>query len=87
MKNPFRLQLEAKKNRLRRRAGEVLREIGRAILLTGAIVPSPRCFWSATTTILRSPYLRIRETVVKGCKELTEKEILTLAAVRSRRTC
>jgi cell division protein FtsQ len=27
-------------------------------------------------------YLSIRETVVRGCKELTEKEILALAAVR-----
>jgi cell division protein FtsQ len=32
--------------------------------------------------VVRCPYLTVRETVVRGCKELTEKEILTLAAVR-----
>jgi cell division protein FtsQ len=83
MKKPFRLQLEVKKNRLKRRAGEVLREIGRVIFLTGAIV-----FVTATLLIgydhtLLSPHLRVRETVVKGCKELTEKDILSLAAVPS----
>ena len=83
MKKPFRMQLEAKKNRLRRRAGEVLREIGRAILLTGAIVFVTAALLIGYDRILRSPDLRIRETVVKGCQELTEKEILTLASVRA----
>ena len=83
MKKPFRMQLEAKKNRLRRRAGEVLREIGRVILLTGIIVFITAALVIGYDRILRSPDLRIRETVVKGCQELTEKEILTLASVRS----
>ena len=83
MKKPFRIQLEAKKNRLRRRAGEVLREIGRAVLLTGAIVLVTAAVLIGYDWILRSPDLSIRETVVKGCQELTEKEILTLASVRA----
>lgn len=83
MKKPFRMQLEAKKNRLRRRAGEVLREICRVILLTGAIVFITAALVIGYDRILRSPDLRIRETVVKGCQELTEKEILTLASVHS----
>ena len=81
MKKLFRLQLEAKKNRLRRRAGEVLREIGRAVLLTGAIVLVTAALLIGYDRILCSPDLRIRETVVKGCHELTEKEILTLASL------
>ncbi|MCX5836944.1 MAG: FtsQ-type POTRA domain-containing protein [Deltaproteobacteria bacterium] len=83
MKRPFHMQLEAKKNRLRRRAGEVLREIGRAVLLTGAIVFITAALLIGCDWILRSSDLRIRETVVKGCQELTEKEILTLASVRA----
>jgi cell division protein FtsQ len=83
MKKPFRMQLEAKKNRLRRRAGEVLWEIGRVILLTGAIVFITAALVIGYDRILRSPDLCVRETVVKGCQELTEKEILTLASVRS----
>lgn len=83
MKKPFRLQLDVKKNRLRRRAGEVLREIGRVIFLTGAIVSVTATLLIGYDQILLSPHLRVRETVVKGCKELTEKDILSLAAVRS----
>jgi cell division protein FtsQ len=83
MKKPFRLQLEVKKNRLRRRAGEVLREIGRVIFLIGAIVFVTSTLLIGYDQILLSSHLRVRETVVKGCKELTEKDILSLAAVRS----
>jgi cell division protein FtsQ len=83
MKKPFRMQLETKKNRLRRRAGDVLREIGNAFLLLGAIVFVTTALVIGYDRVLRSPALEIRETVVKGCKELTEKEILTLASIRS----
>jgi cell division protein FtsQ len=83
MKKPFRLQLEVKKNRLRRRAGEVLREISRVIYLTGAIVFVTATLLIGYDQLLLSPHLRVRETVVKGCKELTEKDILSLAAVRA----
>ncbi len=82
MKKPFRLQLEAKKHRLKRHAGEVLWEIGRAVLLTGGIAAVTALLLFGYDWTIRSPYLSIRETVVRGCKELTEKEILTLAAVR-----
>ena len=57
MKKPFRLQLEAKKHRLKRRAGEVLREIGRAILLTGAIAVVTAVLLIGYDWIIRSPYL------------------------------
>ena len=82
MKKPFHQQLEAKKNRLKRRAGDVLREIGRAFLLTGGITVVTALLLVGYDLTIRSPYLSIRETVVRGCKELTEKEILALAAVR-----
>ena len=81
MKKPFRMQMEAKKNRMRRRAGDVLRETGMAFLLIGAIVFVTTVLVIGYDQILRCPILGIRETVVKGCKELTEKEILTLASV------
>jgi cell division protein FtsQ len=81
MKKPFHLQLEAKKNRLKRHTGEVLREIGRAVLLTVGIVAVTALLLFGYDWTIRSPYLSIRETVVRGCKELTEKEILTLASV------
>ncbi|MBN2438114.1 MAG: FtsQ-type POTRA domain-containing protein [Deltaproteobacteria bacterium] len=83
MKKPFCMQFEAKKNRLKRRAGGVLQEIGRAILLTGAIVFVTTALLIGYDLILHAPDLRVRETIVKGCRELTEREILTLASVRS----
>ena len=82
MKKQFHEHLEAKKHRLKRRAGEVLREIGRAVLLTGGITAVTALLLVGYDLTIRSPYLSIRETVVRGCKELTEKEILALAGVR-----
>lgn len=83
MKTSYRLQFEAKKNRLKRRAGDVLLETGRALLLTGAIVAVTALLIAAFDFTLRSPHLGVRETVVRGCKELTEKEVLSLAGIRS----
>lgn len=83
MKKAYRPHLEARKHRLRRRAGDVLLETGRVILLTGAIVVVTAVLLAGYDWMIHSPHLRVRETVIRGCKELTEKEILTLAAVRS----
>ena len=83
MKRSYHLQWEAKKNRIRRNAGDTLREVGRVLLLIGAIVFITSALLTVYDQVLRSPHLTVRETVVKGCQELTEKEILDLAAVRS----
>ena len=82
MKKGFRLRLEARKHRAKRHAGGVIRELGRVALLTGSIAAVAVALLIGYDLILRSPYLAVRETVVRGCKELTEKEILTMAAVR-----
>lgn len=82
MKKQLHQQLEAKKHRLERHAGEILREIGRAILLTGGIAAVTALLLVGYDLTIRSHYFSIRETVVRGCKELTEKEILALAGVR-----
>lgn len=83
MNRPLQLKLEVKKNRMRRRAGETLGEIARSISLTGAVVILTAALILGYDQILLSPHLRIKETVVKGCKELTEKDILSLADIRS----
>ena len=66
MKKAFRLKLEAKKNRLKRRAGEVFREIGRALLLTGGIAAVAALLLLSFDLTVRSPALSIRETIVRG---------------------
>ena len=78
----FQQQLEVKKHRLRRRAGELLREIFQALALLAAITVFTALLLAGCDLTFRSSYFSLRETVVRGCKELTEKEILSLAAVR-----
>jgi cell division protein FtsQ len=82
MKKGFSLHLETRKHRLKRNARNLLREIGRAFFLTVAIGAVAAALVMGYDRIIRSPYLSLRETVVRGCEELTEKEILALAAVR-----
>ncbi len=82
MKKGLRQQLEAKKHRARRHAGGVIRELGRVMLLMGAIAAVTVALLIGYDWITHSPSLALRETIVRGCKELTEKEILALAAIR-----
>lgn len=74
--------MEARKHRMKRRAGDVLREIGRAVLLMGGIIAVTALLLVGYDLTIRSSYFSVRETVVRGCKELTEKEILILAGIR-----
>ncbi len=83
MKKGLRLQLQTRKHRLKRNARELLREVGLVILLTGTIVAGTAALLVGYDWIIRTPYLAVRETVVRGCKELTEKDIMALAAVQS----
>lgn len=82
MKKASWLRWEARKNRIRRNAGGVVLEIGQAGLLTAAIVFVTAILLALYDCVLHTPQLGVREIVVKGCKELTEKEILALAAIR-----
>ena len=74
---------EARMNRLRRRLvngiGEYLGALGLLIsitILTLLFIYAYSCFLSA-------PYFQIKETPVRGLKELTEKDILSLAEIKS----
>ncbi len=81
MKNPFRSRLEAKKYRLKRRSKHILHELFRtALLLSGISIVSAIMIYGYNFTI-SSPCFQIKEIVVRGCKELTEKEILSYAAI------
>ncbi len=82
MKRGFHFQLEARKHRAKRRAGGVIREVIQVISLLAAIVVVTAGLLAGYDWVLSAPRLAVRETIVRGCKELTEKEILALAAVR-----
>jgi len=76
--------LEAKKNRLRRRFVNGIGELIGAIGLLVSIALLCFLFIYAYSYALSTPYFEIRETAVRGLKELTEKDILTLASVPPR---
>jgi cell division protein FtsQ len=82
MKNPFKEKIETQKYRLRRRSKNIFHDLLRAALLLGVVAVISAVMIFGYNFTISSPYFQIKEIVVRGCKELTEKEILSLAAVR-----
>jgi cell division protein FtsQ len=80
----IKVSLEARKNRLRRRMFGALGESLGALGLLAAATVLVALFVYAYSTILSSPYFSIKEISVRGVKELTEKDILTMAKIRMR---
>jgi cell division protein FtsQ len=76
--------IAARKNRLRRRLtggiGELVGSIGVLFSITALCL----LFIYAYSYLLSSPYFEIKETSVRGLKELTEKDILMQAALQPR---
>jgi cell division protein FtsQ len=73
--------LRVRKNRLQRYSGHFFRDLaaGALIILATLLVTSTLIF--LYNYILSDPYFRIQETVVRGCQEVTEQEVLTLASL------
>ena len=73
--------LRVHKNRLQRYSGHFFRDLaaGALIVLATLMVTSVLIFFYSY--ILSDPYFRIQETVVRGCREVTEQEVLTLASL------
>lgn len=82
MKNPVKSRLEAKKYRLKRRSKHILHELLRTALLLSAISIVGAGMIYGYNFAISSPYFQIKEIIVHGCKELTEKEVLSYAAVK-----
>lgn len=82
MKNPFKEKIETQKYRLRRRSKNIFHDLLRAALLLGVVAVISAVMIFGYNFAISSPYFQIKEIVVRGCKELTEKEVLSLAAVR-----
>jgi cell division protein FtsQ len=74
---------EAKRYRMVRRFGEVAGDFFRAFCLLFCAAVLTCAFIYVYSYLLSSPYFAIRETSVRGLNELTEKDILTLADVKS----
>lgn len=84
MKGKMKVNLEARKNRLRRRLiGAMGDSLSALCLLLTAMVLSA-AFIYTYSSFLSAPYFEIREISVRGLKELTEKDILTMAKIQPR---
>jgi len=77
------VNLEVQKYRLKRHSRQISFDLLKASALLGAVGSLAAAMIWAYAFILSSPYFRIRETVVRGCKELTEKDVLAVAALPS----
>jgi cell division protein FtsQ len=75
---------EVRRHRLRRRAKATIKEILTASLALSGIGIVAALMIMGYLYLISHPYFAIREITVRGCKELTEKEILSLAAVNTR---
>jgi cell division protein FtsQ len=83
MKKSVRARILTVKSRLKRRAGYISREVLGSAMLIAAIFLIGSALIYGSNVVLSSPYFWIKETVIRGCKEVTEKDVLTLAALRS----
>lgn len=84
MKGKIKVNLEARKNRLQRRLIGAFGESLNALCLLLTAVVLSLSFIYAYSSLLSAPYFEIREISVRGLKELTEKDILTMAKIQPR---
>ena len=69
-------------HRLKRRSGEIISDILKAsLLLTGILLATALLILGYSHT-MSTPYFGIRETQVRGLKELTEKDVLAMADLK-----
>jgi cell division protein FtsQ len=75
-------RIETLHHRLKRRAGQILVDILKASLLLAIILVVTALLIGGYSHTVSTPYFGIRETQVRGVKELTEKDVLALAALK-----
>jgi len=82
MKNRFKTRLETRKNRFKRHGKNILTEISKAVILVVVVFAITAAMIQGYHYIVSCSYFHIKETIVRGCKELTEKDVLALAAIK-----
>lgn len=78
----LRRKVEVRTNRLKRHSGEIVREIGASALLIVLIAIVAASLLIGCDRVVHSSLFSIRETAVRGCGEVTEKDVLSLAAIK-----
>ncbi|MFH1079259.1 MAG: FtsQ-type POTRA domain-containing protein [Pseudomonadota bacterium] len=82
MGNVQQSRISAGRHRLKRRSGEILSEILKASLLLIGILLVTSLLILGYSQTMSTPYFGLRETQVRGLKELTEKDVLALADLK-----
>lgn len=82
MANKLKTSIEAKKNRFRRRFVDGIVEFIKAMGILLSVAVLALSFIYIYGFLLSTPFFAIKETSVRGVKELTEKEVLTLAGIK-----
>jgi|GEM_PF-83482 len=78
----LRRKVEVRTNRLKRHSGDIVREIGTSALLVALIAIVAASLLIGCDRVVHSSLFSIRETAVRGCGEVTEKDVLSLAAIK-----
>ena len=86
MRRSLGTRLSVRKNRLKRLSGNVFRDCCKAVALFSIIFVMTAALIYGYSFAVSSPYFRIKGTIIRGCKELTEKEVMALAAVKPLQT-
>ena len=81
-KKVFQSTLRVRKNRMQRYSRHFLCDISACMLIMTATLLTTSGLIYLYAFILSDPYFQIRETVVHGCREVTEQEVLTLASLQ-----
>jgi cell division protein FtsQ len=82
MEKSFRSRFATTRYRIKRRMGSTLYDAMKGLLMTCVILTVSALLIYGYNVAMTIPYFGIQETVVRGCNELTEKDILTLADVK-----
>lgn len=75
-------RISAGHHRLKRRSGEILRDVLKASLLLTGILLLTALLILGYSQAMTTTYFGLRETQVRGVKELTEKDVLALANLK-----
>jgi cell division protein FtsQ len=81
MKKQLRFNADVKRNSLKRHSGDIFKEIGTGLFLVFAIITVTSALIFGWHRVIRSDVFSIKETAVRGCNELTQKDVLSLAGI------
>lgn len=82
MRKPLRSRFSTRTNRLKRRSGWITADVLKAAMLLMIVCFIGSILIFAHNMLVSCPLFATQQTVVRGCKELTEKDILSLATIR-----